>query len=439
MPYRKFICLLIGVLLPVVASGDCEWMGGTSVTIMALSGCTGATVPGDLTVNNVGIGAPTYSQTRLRLGNPPAASETAGSGAQLAFGTTTTQNWAFRLDAAFNLHLDRCCWGDAITFSYAGPVSINSATAITGTASIGAPLLSTTRLRLANPPGDTDALASGAQLAFGTADAQFYLYRLDANSDLHIDRQSNLGWREGLIHRRNGVVDINSDNTFGTTLRLFDTTDMAALVGGGVSFVGKTNGETYTTLGSIKGVKNNGTSGDMTGAVSVNVSNAAGTVAEIAHFSTGNLHVNGTISGTNIQANFQDVAEWVSASETMPPGTVVTISAQSDNGVQPSSHAYDTSVAGVVSAEPGVILGIAGPAKAKIATAGRVKVRVDATHAQIRRGDLLVTSDEKGMAMKSESIEVSGRRFHQPGTVIGKALEPLASGRGEILVLLSLQ
>jgi hypothetical protein len=31
------------------------------------------------------------------------------------------------------------------------------------------------------------------------------------------------------------------------------------------------------------------------------------------------------------------------------------------------------------------------------------------------------------------------RSFHQPGTIIGKALEPLASGKGEILVLLSLQ
>jgi hypothetical protein len=41
--------------------------------------------------------------------------------------------------------------------------------------------------------------------------------------------------------------------------------------------------------------------------------------------------------------------------------------------------------------------------------------------------------------MRSEPIEVQGRTFHQPGTIIGKALEPLDSGLGEILVLLSLQ
>jgi hypothetical protein len=41
--------------------------------------------------------------------------------------------------------------------------------------------------------------------------------------------------------------------------------------------------------------------------------------------------------------------------------------------------------------------------------------------------------------MKSTPIEVQGRAFHQPGTIIGKALEPLPSGEGDILVLLSLQ
>jgi hypothetical protein len=34
---------------------------------------------------------------------------------------------------------------------------------------------------------------------------------------------------------------------------------------------------------------------------------------------------------------------------------------------------------------------------------------------------------------------VGNRSFHSPGTIVGKALEPLAKGTGEILVLLSLQ
>ncbi|HEX7708903.1 MAG TPA: hypothetical protein VF701_20775, partial [Thermoanaerobaculia bacterium] len=73
------------------------------------------------------------------------------------------------------------------------------------------------------------------------------------------------------------------------------------------------------------------------------------------------------------------------------------------------------------------------------ATFGRVKVRVDATKGAIRPGDLLVTSDEPGTAMRSQEIDLGGMKIHRPGTIIGKALEPLEGGRGEILVLLSLQ
>ena len=123
----------------------------------------------------------------------------------------------------------------------------------------------------------------------------------------------------------------------------------------------------------------------------------------------------------------------------MSPGTVVVVDQDAVDGVRPSSSSYDTSVAGVVSARPGITLGQAGRSKEKIATTGRVKVRVDATRSPIRAGDLLVTSDEQGVAMRSEPIEVAGVKIHRPGTLIGKALEPLRSGKGEILVLLSLQ
>ncbi len=50
-----------------------------------------------------------------------------------------------------------------------------------------------------------------------------------------------------------------------------------------------------------------------------------------------------------------------------------------------------------------------------------------------------MTSDVAGSAMKSQPLELGGVPIHRPGTIIGKALEPLESGTGEILVLLSLQ
>ena len=104
-----------------------------------------------------------------------------------------------------------------------------------------------------------------------------------------------------------------------------------------------------------------------------------------------------------------------------------------------STSPYDTAVAGVVSAAPGVLLGDGGAGRVKVATTGRVRVRVDATHAPIAVGDLLVTGEKTGVAMRSEPVELAGISIHRPGTVIGKALEPLAVGTGEILVLLALQ
>jgi len=155
---------------------------------------------------------------------------------------------------------------------------------------------------------------------------------------------------------------------------------------------------------------------------------------------TGSVNVTGSITAASvIGAVYQDIAEWVPTTTKVTPGTVVVLNPAASNEVMPSSQAYDTGVAGVVSAQPGVILGRAGEGKAAIATTGRVKVMVDAKQSGIHVGDLLVTSDELGVAMRSEPMEINGRKFHQPGTVLGKALEPLASGRGEILVLLSLQ
>ena len=154
----------------------------------------------------------------------------------------------------------------------------------------------------------------------------------------------------------------------------------------------------------------------------------------------GSMHTTGNITADGtVRATFQDVAEWVPVLEEMAPGTVVVVSADAKNTVAPSKGAYDTRVAGVVSPTPGLLLGVESSSKAKIATTGRVKVRVDASRSAIHLGDLLVTSDTPGTAMKSEPLDLGGLKIHRPGTLIGKALEPLASGQGEILVLLSLQ
>ncbi|HKR11656.1 MAG TPA: peptidase G2 autoproteolytic cleavage domain-containing protein [Pyrinomonadaceae bacterium] len=154
---------------------------------------------------------------------------------------------------------------------------------------------------------------------------------------------------------------------------------------------------------------------------------------------TGNITATGTIEGGNIAAKYQDVAEWVDSSQELSPGAVVVLDANKSNQVIASTESYDSRVAGVISLRPGLVLGEAGEGRVLVATTGRVKVKVDATNGPIQIGDLLVTSDREGFAMKSQPVKVGGVRMHRPGTLIGKALEPLAKGTGEILVLLSLQ
>jgi hypothetical protein len=160
-----------------------------------------------------------------------------------------------------------------------------------------------------------------------------------------------------------------------------------------------------------------------------------GTASPAARFHVaGDAQVDG-----NIAAKYQDVAEWVKAPTALRPGTVVIIDPHNQNHVVQADAAYDVRVAGVVSDRPGILLGEAGGDKVKVAQSGRVKVKVDATFGSVAAGDLLVTSPTPGYAMRSTPIEVGQAVIHRPGTLLGKALEPLSEGKGEILVLLTLQ
>ena len=230
-------------------------------------------------------------------------------------------------------------------------------------------------------------------------------------------------------------------------MRVWDDTAATTGVGAGIDLIGK-----YSAAGNsvefanIKGVKANATDGDFTGNLVLSVSDpVVGSSSEVMRLAPGNMIVagnatfSGVVSGGYIKAHYQDIAEWVPSRGSLPPATVVVLDPADGNSIVPSTAAYDTKVAGVVSAQPGIILGEEGQSKEPIATTGRVRVRVDATRGPIAVGDLLVTSDKAGYAMKSLPVEVAGIAIHRPGTILGKALEPLAEGEGEILVLLSLQ
>lgn len=117
-------------------------------------------------------------------------------------------------------------------------------------------------------------------------------------------------------------------------------------------------------------------------------------------------------------------------------GDVLMISTAADRAVAISSESYSTLVIGVFSTEPGFIgsphvMEGQRDDEIPVAVVGIVPCKVSAENGSIRRGDLLVTSSTPGHAMRADGPP--------PGTILGKALEPLDTGTGLILVLVTLQ
>lgn len=68
-----------------------------------------------------------------------------------------------------------------------------------------------------------------------------------------------------------------------------------------------------------------------------------------------------------------------------------------------------------------------------VAIVGIVPTKVSAMNGRIRVGDLLTTSSTPGYAMRCAN------RVKCVGAIVGKALEPLAGGRGVIKMLVMLR
>jgi hypothetical protein len=129
-----------------------------------------------------------------------------------------------------------------------------------------------------------------------------------------------------------------------------------------------------------------------------------------------------------------------SVHETIRPGMLVCIDPERPGELVMSTKAYDRTAAGVVSGaggvKPGMLMGQKGTkadGRHPVALTGRVYCMVDASHGAIKPGDLITTSDTPGHGMKVED------HTRAQGAIIGKAMTPLASGKGLVLVLVSLQ
>jgi hypothetical protein len=319
----------------------------------------------------------------------------------------------------------------------------------------------------------------GARVGIGTTNPQF---TLDVNGDggfgNNLSVQGLLSFPRGFITHRNGQLILTGGS--GSALHLGSNYNFNRLVIGLTGNVGLgtadpteelhvetfDNGRLRMTrkgcfacpsvdnvlLGDISGTNDGGLllydgSGALKtafrgdGTTFINSGNVGiGTSSPAAKLHVaGNGRFDGTVTTGSLAAKFQDVAEWVDAAEPIAAGTVVVIDETRNNGVTASSTSYDSRVAGAVSPQPGLVLGEPGPSRVLVAQSGRVRVKVDARYGAITPGDLLVTSPRRGHAMRAKPMRVNGVAMHRPGTVLGKALEPLAAGTGEILVLLTLQ
>ena len=147
-----------------------------------------------------------------------------------------------------------------------------------------------------------------------------------------------------------------------------------------------------------------------------------------------------------LRGSLNDIAEYIPVSNlTIEAGDVVAIDSDNNETIKKSSKPYQTAVIGVISTNPAQIYGnkevFGGESNDKkrlLCIAGRVPVKVTDENGPIKRGDLLTSSSKAGYAMKASPVIVSGIEIYRPGTIIGKAMEPLEKGEGKIIVFVDL-
>jgi hypothetical protein len=150
------------------------------------------------------------------------------------------------------------------------------------------------------------------------------------------------------------------------------------------------------------------------------------------------------LGGADLSEQFEvsplDTASVEPHSHSIAPGMVVAIDPSNPGKLIVSGQAYDRRVAGIISGaggiKPGMVVGQEGSianGAHPVALTGRVYCWADATNGPIEPGDLLTTSDTPGHAMKVKNHKKA------QGAIIGKAMTSLKTGKGLVLVLVTLQ
>ncbi len=145
--------------------------------------------------------------------------------------------------------------------------------------------------------------------------------------------------------------------------------------------------------------------------------------------------------GTATCNNFVDYAELYPISEPVESGDVVVMDREAEGfEVKRSTMPYDTSVVGIVSTKPAVLIegssmifmnnGFAlNQTKPAVALAGRVPTKVTDENGMIKAGDLITTSNKKGYTMKCK------KPIDCIGAIAGISLENQDEKEDKIMVM----
>jgi hypothetical protein len=291
---------------------------------------------------------------------------------------------------------------------------------------------------LASTPGITGTTTAGGIGVKGTSNTYQGVYGFSTSNAGVAGESTQFNGIYGVSHdpHNAGVIGINDNNGWGVTGR-------SANVG--------VSGECQSSTGVGVHGKGGILAGFFEGAVKVVGELYSESTTSAARF-VGPIQLNGptTING-NLALNgsmtvqsghdviFADFAEHFEPApgHTLHPGSVVVLT---DSGhIQPCQSEYDTRVVGVISGagnyRPAMILDRRPNQtdEPPVALMGKVFCMADATDSPIRAGDLLTSSSRTGHAMSA------GDRTKRPGAIIGKALQPLATGSGLISILVTLQ
>jgi hypothetical protein len=208
------------------------------------------------------------------------------------------------------------------------------------------------------------------------------------------------------------------------------------------------------------GIQAEGSAGGLSGAamhVIAHATSGIGLVVDASTTDTSAIIANGNANGTilkgfgpggasefQVNANGEvyahgafhpngvDYADRLPAARGLEAGDVVAIGA--DGLLHRSTRANESDVAGVYSTQPGVVGQRDEETRTTIpvALAGVIPVKASDENGAIRAGDLLVSSSTPGRAMRAPSNP-------RAGTVIGKAMQSLDRGEGDVAMLVMLR